>query len=83
MGDDRQTGRTFWDGGANAGVHLHLIVQAVDEENRLGLLGKVSSLFRTLSHHRPFCPRDPAPPSADGALNSVPTKFKGAESNPA
>ena len=82
VGDDTQTGPTFWDGGANADVHLHLSVQAAEEENRLGVAGEVSSLFRTPSHRRPFCPRDPALLSANGALNSVPTNFKGEESNP-
>lgn len=80
MGDGTQKGPTFWGGGANADVHLHLIVQAV-EKNRLGHLGKVSSLFQTPSYHRPFCPRDSASPSANGALNSVPTNFKGEEAN--
>lgn len=38
MGDGTQTGPTFWDGGANADVHLHLIVQAVEEQT--GTLGQ-------------------------------------------
>lgn len=61
VGDGTETGPTFWDGGANADVHLfHLIVQEVDKENRLGLLGKVPSLFRTPSH-----------PSAQGIQRST------------
>lgn len=51
MGDDTQTGSTFWDAGENVDVDLHLVVQAVDKENKLGLLSKVSSLFRMPSHH--------------------------------
>lgn len=81
MGDGTQTGPIFLDGGANADVHLHLIVQAVKEQNRLEHLGKVSSLFSTPSYDRPFCPRDSVSPYANGVLNSVPTNFKGEEAN--
>lgn len=81
VGDDTQTGLTFWDRGANADVQLNLIVQAVDEENKPRLCGNVSSLLRTSSLQPPFCPNNPALPSADGALNSAPTNLRRAESN--